>query len=115
MKLKLRNPMWEKRHLYFFEIAEFNEYEGDEVKVKWITSDELALSTSDKEFPFRILQKKNIIEVDGKPFSYAVKSTESKTRTVQGSNGKTYQVTGNYKCTCPGFTFRGSCKHLEMK
>jgi hypothetical protein len=31
---------------------------------------------------------------------------------VQGSNGKTYIVQDG-KCTCPGFTFRGTCKHVK--
>lgn len=40
------------------------------------------------------------------------------TWTVEGSKGKTYTVSRepgggmNYACTCPGFTFRGSCKHV---
>ena len=33
-------------------------------------------------------------------------------RKVQGSNGKTYIVSEG-KCTCTGFRFRGTCKHLE--
>jgi hypothetical protein len=38
--------------------------------------------------------------------------------TVAGSNGKTHTVTReagggmNYQCTCPGYTYRGSCKHV---
>ena len=35
---------------------------------------------------------------------------------VQGSNGKIYlieKIAGKYTCTCPGYTFRGKCKHVE--
>lgn len=39
--------------------------------------------------------------------------------TVKGSNGKEYfieKVGTKYTCTCPGFTFRHTCKHVqEMK
>jgi hypothetical protein len=35
---------------------------------------------------------------------------------VQGSKGATYEVTtfatGRKTCTCPGFTFRRTCKHV---
>ena len=34
-------------------------------------------------------------------------------RTIKGSNGKEYRVNDEEgTCTCPGFTFRGACKHL---
>jgi len=36
---------------------------------------------------------------------------ESNAHTVIGSKGQTYTVTED-SCTCPGFTYRGSCKHL---
>lgn len=32
--------------------------------------------------------------------------------TVQGSNGKTYTIQDG-KCSCPGYTFRGNCKHVK--
>jgi hypothetical protein len=32
--------------------------------------------------------------------------------TVKGSNGNTYIIRDG-KCSCPGFTFRGRCKHVE--
>jgi hypothetical protein len=31
--------------------------------------------------------------------------------TVIGSKGQTYTVTED-SCTCPGFTYRGTCKHM---
>lgn len=31
---------------------------------------------------------------------------------VKGSNGKEYYVSDG-KCSCPGFTFRGKCKHIN--
>jgi len=33
-------------------------------------------------------------------------------RKVEGSNGKIYTVTED-KCSCPGFRFRGTCKHMK--
>ena len=31
---------------------------------------------------------------------------------VQGSNGNTYYIKDG-RCTCPGFKFRGNCKHVR--
>lgn len=46
------------------------------------------------------------------PFKVEVKS---ELREVKGSKGNSYWVDDHAKtCTCPGFTFRGSCKHLEQ-
>jgi hypothetical protein len=37
-------------------------------------------------------------------------------RTVKGSNGNTYTITtlptGRVTCTCPGFSYRRTCKHI---
>ena len=41
---------------------------------------------------------------------------DAKTIEVLGSKGETYYLTneGNgWLCTCPGFTFRGNCKHTK--
>lgn len=41
-----------------------------------------------------------------------------KTWAVQGSKGNTYTVSltdGHWNCTCPGATFRGSCRHIESQ
>jgi hypothetical protein len=43
--------------------------------------------------------------------------TEPETIKVAGSKGAVYNLTradGNWVCSCPGFTFRGNCKHLAL-
>ena len=46
------------------------------------------------------------------PNPFKVK-TSSNLITIKGSNGKEYTLDPDTKtCTCPGFTFRGACKHL---
>jgi hypothetical protein len=36
---------------------------------------------------------------------------DANARTVIGSSGQTYTVTAQ-SCSCPGFTYRGTCKHM---
>jgi len=37
---------------------------------------------------------------------------DSSVITVKGSNGNTYTIQDGV-CSCPGYTFRGSCKHVK--
>jgi hypothetical protein len=64
---------------------------------------------------------KNPLRLDkrGRKFE-TLKSNPFKTKIVsnmirvQGSKGNVYEVDPDAKtCTCPGFTFRGKCKHIE--
>ena len=51
------------------------------------------------------------------PAPKAVKPSAVKTYTVEGSRGQTYTVTvagARVTCTCPGYTFRRSCKHTKQ-
>jgi len=45
---------------------------------------------------------------------FDVKETKNNLVEVVGSTGGVYYVNTEEKtCTCPGFTFRGRCKHVE--
>ena len=54
---------------------------------------------------------RTFVRVDGDPFSKTVRPDSIE---VTGSKGQTYFVNVEEKtCTCSGFMFRGSCKHLK--
>lgn len=115
MKVRVRNPEHARQHIWFFHQPEFFDYEGEEIQVKWVKPTELALTTGMPDFPFRVIQRKNIIAIDD--HAYKAEVTEPVTRVVKGSKGNEYVVTNNngrWSCTCPGFTFRHSCKHTSM-
>jgi len=61
--------------------------------------------------PIRIDKRgRKFEELKKNPFSVEVKS---ELKTVLGSKGETYFIDEEAKtCTCPGFTFRGKCKHI---
>ena len=47
-----------------------------------------------------------------KPNPFTVKATPR--IEVQGSKGQVYYIdTDENSCTCPGYTFRGECKHIK--
>lgn len=113
MLVKVYNTQYDRKDVYFFPVVEFNEYEGKEVSVKWAGAHELALMCDDS-VGLRIIQRKNIRAIDGKPYVYSEGVAESITKIVKGSKGQDYTVTLGSKptCTCPGFTYRGTCKHV---
>ena len=55
---------------------------------------------------------RKFVAITPNPFKVTVSSATIK---VEGSKGNTYTVDPDAKtCTCPGYTFRGVCKHLEL-
>lgn len=54
---------------------------------------------------------RKFLELTDNPFEVKVSSS---LREVKGSKGDSYFVNDiEHTCTCPGFTFRGNCKHVE--
>lgn len=58
---------------------------------------------------------RKFVAVDDDPFMMSMNVfTPSNTREVQGSKGQTYIVNlDENTCTCQGYTFRGTCKHVK--
>lgn len=115
MKLKVYNTQYDRRSAYFFAVEQFHYYEGEPCHVKWAGAHELAIRTADS-VGLRIIQRRNIREIDGRPYTYTEGLTKTVTRLVQGSKGASYEVStgpGGSKCTCQGFTFRSRCRHVE--
>ena len=85
--------------------------------IKWLKPDEMALTNPAHPNGFSILHKKNILwikDADGRKAAVKIDS-DYKQWTVQGSKGNSYLVIrqkGQYNCTCPGYTYRKSCRHI---
>jgi len=116
--IKVENIMWPSRHLYAAGVVkgEFNYYTGTIMREKWFAPDEIGITTGNPDFPFRRIRRERIVDVNGTKFTPPpkVERTEFK---VTGSKGNTYTVIkegSRATCTCPGYSFRKICKHLEM-
>ena len=70
--------------------------------------------------PIAISRSQRTFElVEPNPFDRAhvpqvVVEQESHVREIQGSKGTVYYVNVDDRtCTCPGYTYRGACKHVK--
>ena len=120
--IKVKNPIWPMRKAYasYVQIPEFNTYTGRVVSDhRAIKPGQIGLTTDEPNFDLRVIDVERIVGINDTVIATPSK-TESATKTwvVQGSKGKTYTVTldhGRYECSCPGFQFRRSCKHVDEK
>ena len=86
--------------------------------VKWLKPDEIAITNPDHPNKFSILHKKNILwikDLAGNKSTVKVADPDYKQWTVKGSKGNEYLVIrqkGQYNCTCTGFTYRKTCRHI---
>jgi Uncharacterized conserved protein len=57
---------------------------------------------------------RKFVKLDPNPFAEQEQHPDPVILSVPGSKGAVYRVnTQTATCTCPGFTFRGSCKHIK--
>ena len=115
MRVIVRNPLYTKRHLYAFTQPETFEFHGDIAPVPAaLAGDNVGLTTGDRQFPIRVIAKADIISMDDVAQHHEAPKGD-KITIVQGSKGSVYTVSigrsGN-TCTCPGFKFRNSCRHI---
>ena len=86
--------------------------------IKWLTPDEIAITNPSHPNGFSILHKRNILwikDLQGRKATVQV-DPDYRQWTVQGSKGNSYLVIrskGSYNCTCPGFTYRKTCRHIQ--
>lgn len=118
MRVVVRNHRYEKRHLFGYYQPEFFVYEGEQVPAfKWSEPGTVCLTTGDPFFPVRQIHPDSIVSIDDALVEAPKPKTEERVLVVQGSKGSTYTVTvaprGN-SCTCSGFQFRRSCKHVNV-
>lgn len=116
--VKVRNPLYHARDRYAngYIGPEFTEYTGTVVHEKWYGDDKIGLTTDVRGYPIRVISRANIVEASGAKVDYQPAKSSRETITVQGSKGQTYIVTkenGKATCTCPGYGFRKTCKHVQ--
>ena len=58
---------------------------------------------------------RKFVELDTNPFDLELVAVDTHVIRVKGSKGEEYRVdTQAGTCTCPGYTYRGACKHTKL-
>lgn len=117
MRYVVRNPMYDKRHIYQFHIDEFDVFYGDPLPLpSWVERDSVCISAPELPAKMRIFPKHHVVKIDDKSVEFKQKLADSpRVIRVPGSKGASYTVTidgAKKTCTCAGFSFRRSCKHI---
>lgn len=104
-------------------VQETTKWAGNYPNHKYILSDNkqwmYGFIRNGETFP-KIFNRPIQFDIKGRTFQILIKTRDiepgSEIRYVKGSNGNEYTVTkenNRYTCTCPAFTFRHTCKHIE--
>jgi hypothetical protein len=99
----------------------FYTYEGKVLpREHWFRPDQFKLTSDDPLVTFRVISTNNIVdmEVNGASGETSTTDTMNTTVPVAGSKGSEYYVTIRdgkaVNCTCMGYQFRHSCRHLKV-
>jgi hypothetical protein len=115
IRVRVRNNGF---HLYIPPVPEYTVYEGTVVKpYPWLSTSEIALATANPDFPISVINLAQADAVELIAGQIGTVDAQNRSITVDGSRGKQYTVTragAKVTCTCEGFTFRKSCKHLKL-
>jgi SWIM zinc finger len=118
IRVVVRNSKWDRPGVWANPGPREFVYEGQQVPAyKWSVPGTICMTTGDARWPVREIHPDSIISVDGVERTVEVKPAVE-IFTVEGSKGSIYTVTiegGRRTCTCPGFTFRRSCKHVTQE
>ena len=117
--VKCVNQYSENRERYAINMSpqEFDIFEGTIVpNPNWFNTTDIALTTGISQFPIRRIPKSSIVSVNDIATDFSVPKSDKIEVVVTGSKGDTYIVVkenGKSTCTCSGFSFRRTCKHIQ--
>jgi hypothetical protein len=118
MKVTVRNLQYPFKDRFPYPMPEFYEYEGEEVTLKHVDSKQyLCLTTGLEDFKIRVIDRNLIIK--SQPHELFILDEfvgAAERRIIEGSKGNIYElykINGKWSCTCPGYEFRKTCKHVK--
>lgn len=82
---------------------------------KWLSDREFCMS-GNKDWPIRVINMSQVTDIQLISGSLKTIDIDTKIFNVNGSKGNKYIVTrskSKWECTCTGFGFRKTCKHIS--
>lgn len=93
-------------------------HSGMVVDLPWLRPDQFAMSTDDPRFPVRVISCDEVVAINGDPCEFIIcdRDREVIIKSMNSPEQYTVKIIGGKptSCTCKGFGFRRSCKHLQQ-
>lgn len=113
--ITVKHALAHVRDRYAFHIPDTLTYTGTLSTEPWFEPDEIGIRSDVAWYPVRRIRVNRIVKIADVPVQH--QPEHEKLISVTGSKGNTYTVTrrsGRSSCTCPGYAFRKTCKHLSL-